>query len=48
MTKLELMLIASVASKLLLCPTTHPIQNVELMTGLEPVTSPLPRECSTN
>ena len=23
-------------------------QNLELMTGIEPVTSPLPRECSTN
>ncbi len=22
--------------------------NLELMTGIEPVTSPLPRECSTN
>jgi hypothetical protein len=23
-------------------------QSLELMTGIEPVTSPLPRECSTN
>jgi len=23
-------------------------ENLELMTGIEPVTSPLPRECSTN
>ena len=41
---LKLMLIVSVADKLLLVPT----KILELMTGIEPVTSPLPRECSTN
>jgi hypothetical protein len=31
------------------CSTlTAPRQSLELMTGIEPVTSPLPRECSTN
>jgi hypothetical protein len=41
------MLIVPVADKLLLVhdiPTTK----LELMTGIEPVTSPLPRECSTD
>src|SRR5205823_12064298 len=27
---------------------SRPCQTLELMTGIEPVTSPLPRECSTN
>jgi hypothetical protein len=45
---LELMLISSVRGELLLPPTTYPQQTLELMTGIEPVTSPLPRECSTN
>jgi hypothetical protein len=45
---LELMLIAPFAGKLLLFPTTRPQQTLELMTGIEPVTSPLPRECSTD
>jgi hypothetical protein len=27
---------------------TRNLQTLELMTGIEPVTSPLPRECSTN
>ena len=35
----------------LLPPCVHPYnlynQTLELMTGIEPVTSPLPRECST-
>jgi hypothetical protein len=44
---LELMLIAPVAGMLLLYPTT-PTKYLELMTGIEPVTSPLPRECSTD
>ena len=31
------------------CSTvTAPRKSLELMTGIEPVTSPLPRECSTN
>ena len=30
-------------------PLAHlPAPNLELMTGIEPVTSPLPRECSTD
>jgi hypothetical protein len=45
---LELMLIVLVADKPLLFPTAHLLQTLELMTGIEPVTSPLPRECSTN
>jgi len=45
---LELMLIGPVADKLPLCPKTHLQQTLELMTGIEPVTSPLPRECSTD
>ena len=45
---LELMLIVPFADMLLLSPTTQPQQILELMTGIEPVTSPLPRECSTD
>jgi hypothetical protein len=45
---LELMLIGPVADKLPLCPKTRLQQTLELMTGIEPVTSPLPRECSTD
>ena len=44
---LELMLIASFAGKLRLSQLATD-ENLELMTGIEPVTSPLPRECSTN
>jgi hypothetical protein len=44
---LELMLIASFADKLPLFQLAT-TENLELMTGIEPVTSPLPRECSTN
>ena len=33
--------------RLLRRPKRH-TQTLELMTGIEPVTSPLPRECSTN
>jgi hypothetical protein len=42
------MLIVAVADKVKLFPTTHLQQILELMTGIEPVTSPLPRECSTD
>src|SRR5262249_2110914 len=28
--------------------SSDPSETLELMTGIEPVTSPLPRECSTN
>jgi hypothetical protein len=31
------------------CSSQHiPTTKLELMTGIEPVTSPLPRECSTD
>ncbi len=39
---------SSTSDKLLLFPNNTTTQNLELMTGIEPVTSPLPRECSTN
>jgi hypothetical protein len=45
---LELMLVDPAADKLPLPPKTHLQQILELMTGIEPVTSPLPRECSTD
>jgi hypothetical protein len=46
---LELVLKSSARGELLLSPTTPHLQQIlELMTGIEPVTSPLPRECSTN
>jgi hypothetical protein len=47
MQSVELMLIALALGQLLFLPQ-QPLQSLELMTGIEPVTSPLPRECSTN
>ena len=33
---------------ILFLPNAVSLKNLELMTGIEPVTSPLPRECSTD
>jgi hypothetical protein len=40
--------ILSLTKRVLYQLSTSALQNLELMTGIEPVTSPLPRECSTN
>ena len=41
-------MILSLTKRVLYQLSTSAAETLELMTGIEPVTSPLPRECSTN